>query len=77
MAKKRKKYVSYEEVRQGLHRPLRCGMTNDEWNCDPRNYIRTLKSETGLSYKKITHDLRVDSGVNVADSTVQLWGKKG
>lgn len=68
----KRKYVTQHQVRQGLCRGW------DEWwaECDPVAYVKTLRRETGLSYSKIAHDLRADSGTEVADQTVYLWGTK-
>ena len=68
---KRKKYVTYHQVIEGLHRYW----CNSPSECDPKNYIQTLREETGLSYSKIAHDLRADSGTDVTDQTVYNWGK--
>lgn len=74
----RKKRINYFDVRKGLCRPW-CdfGLDTSEYQCDPATYIRTLKRETGLADWKIAHDLGVDSGVEVAATTVRLWRVKG
>ena len=83
-SKKRKKYVTKAEVEEGLHRGCvtrKDGSTwwNSDvgtWGCNPGEYIRYLRRETNLSYPKIAHDLRVDSGCDVSDGTVAKWGRE-
>ena len=75
--KPRKKYVRYKDVQEGLHRPGigQCGLLDTTIACNPKTYVRYLRRETGLSYPKIAHDLRVDSGCDVSDGTVAKWGR--
>lgn len=69
--KPRKKYVTYEEVEKGLFRE---GLVYS--SCTPTYYLRYLRAVTGLSDAKLAHDLRADSGCDVAVSTVRLWRKE-
>lgn len=61
--RRRKVYVNRLQVHHAL------GM-------DPGSYLRELKEATGLADWKLAHDLKMDSGCEVAVATVALWRKR-
>lgn len=72
-----RQYVTYEQVKKGLCRP-HCryvDYVDMVMACEPIYYLQTLRSETGLSWAKLAHDLSVDSGCKVSEANVRRWAK--
>lgn len=69
-----RQYVTYEQVQKGLKRDWDDPNNKDHDNC-PTCYLAVLRSETGLSWAKLAHDLSVDSGYKVSEANARRWAK--
>ncbi len=65
-----RKYVKYEDVREGLKRG---GDDDFTMPYSPYYYLRELRVKTGLSWAKLAHDLSADSGCEVSAVTARRW----
>lgn len=64
-----RQYVTYGQVKRGL-----CRVPHTV-ECFPCIYLRTLRNETGLSWRKLAHDLSVDSGCKVSEANARRWAR--